>query len=43
MKKKLKELSEKFDADIDYYLEKAEEVAKIKEVGEMNFWIGLAK
>lgn len=43
MKKRLKELSEKFDANIDYYLEKAEEAAKIKEIGEMNFWIKLAK
>lgn len=42
MKNKLKELSEKFDADVDYYLEKAEEAAKINEEGEMNFWIKLA-
>lgn len=42
MKKKSKELSEKFDIDIYDYLEKAEEAAKIREEGEMNFWINLA-
>ncbi len=42
MKKKLKELREKNNIDVVYYLEKAEEAAKIKEALEMSFWIMLA-
>ncbi len=42
MKKRLKELRERNNIDVVYYLEKAEEAAKIKEVLEMSFWIMLA-
>lgn len=43
MKKKLKELRESRNIDVCYYLEKAEEAAKIREMLEASFWIMLAK
>ncbi len=43
MKKKLKELRERNNFDVVYYLEKAEEAAKMREDGEMSFWIMLAR